>query len=103
MSLTLHQDPQSSLLRLEGTFTFESHTAFRTATQALLDRPGTQRLLLDMSALTYMDSSSLGMLLLLREKAEVGGIKVVLIKPSPMVMTILKVVRFGKLFEIQED
>jgi anti-anti-sigma factor len=103
MSLTLHKDAQASLIRLEGTFTFESHGAFKTATQELLDLPGCRTLTLDLSGLSYMDSSSLGMLLLLRDKTEAKGIKVVLIKPSPTVMSILKVVQFGRLFEIQES
>jgi len=103
MSLTLHKDAQASLIRLEGTFTFESHAAFRGLTQELIDAPGARQLTLDLSGLSYMDSSSLGMLLLLRDKTEAKGIKVVLIKPSPAVMSILKVVQFGRLFEIQED
>jgi len=103
MMLTLHRDPTSSLIRLEGNFTFESHQAFRSATQELLDAPGTEQITLDLSGLQYMDSSSLGMLLVLREKTEEKGITVVLIKPSPTVAGILKIVQFGKLFEIRED
>ncbi|BDU69498.1 STAS domain-containing protein [Geothrix oryzae] len=102
MSLTLHQDLQASRLRLEGQFTFEAHTQFRSATQEVLDATAAGPITLDLSGLSYLDSSALGMLLLLREKAESKGLRVVLGKPSPVVMEILKIVQFGKLFEIQE-
>ena len=102
MSLALHQDFQASRLRLEGTFTFESHVQFRSATQDLLETTSADRIYLDLSGLSYLDSSALGMLLLLREKAEMKGLTVALVKPSPMVLDILKIVRFEKLFDIQE-
>ncbi len=102
MDLVLNHEPGSSLLRLEGRFTFESHSVFRAVTQALLDAPETREITLDLSGLSYLDSSSLGMLLLLKEKADPQGIPLILLKPSPVVMGILKVVQFGKLFEIQE-
>ena len=103
MGLTLQKDLPNSTIRLEGTFTFEAHAAFRSATQELVDAPDARQITLDLSGLSYMDSSSLGMLLLLRDKTEAKGIRVVLIRPSPAVMAILKVVQFGKLFEIRES
>ncbi|HEY3400259.1 MAG TPA: STAS domain-containing protein [Geothrix sp.] len=102
MSLSLHQDSQTSSLRLEGRFMFEAHTHFRNATQNLLDATTARQITLELSGLSYMDSSALGMLLLLREKAEAKDIKVVLANPSPAVMEILKIVQFGKLFDIRE-
>lgn len=102
MPLALHPDIQTSSLRLEGTFTFEEHVPFRDATQMLLEAARTPHLTLDLSGLDYMDSSALGMLLLLKEKAEMKGIKVILVKPSPSVMQILRIVQFGRLFDIVE-
>lgn len=102
MDLILNRDPETSLLKLEGRFTFESHSAFRMATQELLDAEETSEIVLDLSGLSYLDSSSLGMLLLLRDKSEARGLKVALLNPSPAVAGILKVVQFGKLFEIRE-
>lgn len=102
MSLVLHQDRQTSSLRMEGTFTFESHAQFRSVSQDLLNATTSSQISLNLSALTYMDSSALGMLLLLRETAEAKGVKILLEDPSPVVMEILKVVQFVKLFEIRE-
>lgn len=103
MSLVLQPDPQTSFLRLEGTFTFDGHARFRDVTQAMLEEATGDRIVLDLSGLAYMDSSALGMLLLLKEKAEMRGLKVVLAKPSGAVMQILRIVQFGRIFEIQED
>jgi len=101
MTFTIQTDPQHGLLRLEGTFTFDGHAAFKAATTEALDA-GHPAIALDLSGVSYMDSASLGMLLLLREKAQAKGVKVVLSRPSPTVLTILRVVQFGKLFDIQE-
>lgn len=101
MNFSTHTEGQTGVIKLEGRFTFEAHQEFKAASTPML----AQSLLaihLDLSGVAYMDSSSLGMLLLLREKAEAKGIKVVLLRPSPSVLAIIKVVQFGKLFEIVE-
>lgn len=102
MNLSSHIEGKVGTLRMEGRFTFESHQPFKSATAPLLGAPDLERIELDLSAITYMDSSSLGLLLLLREKAEAKNIKVVLVRPSPTVMGILNVVHFSRLFEIVE-
>ena len=102
MTLLIHPAPQSGLLRMEGTFTFEAHGPFKAATTGLLEREDLRAITLDLAGVTYMDSAALGMLLLLRERAEARGLKVVLSRPAPTVRNILQVVQFGKLFEIRE-
>lgn len=101
MTFTIQNDLQHGLLRLEGTFTFDGHTVFKAATSEALET-GQSALTLDLSGVSYMDSASLGMLLLLRERAQARGMSVILSRPSPSVLTILRVVQFGKLFEIRE-
>ncbi len=49
----------------------------------------------------YLDSSALGMLLLLREKSEAAGKSVSLIGLQGMVKQVLEIANFGKLFSIQ--
>jgi anti-anti-sigma factor len=87
---------------IEGKFNFESHKDFKAATGPLLETPGLTEIHLDLRNVNYMDSSSLGMVLLLREKADIKNISVLLLHPSNSVMTILNVVRFDKLFKIVE-
>ena len=100
MNFSAHTNSNSGQVMLVGRLTFECHQAFRDATEPLLNAVGQSRLQLDLSGVTYMDSSALGMLLVLREKAETRNMTIALVKPSPCVIAILKVVQFGKLFQI---
>lgn len=102
MTLTIQPDTQPGLLHLEGTFTFDTHGIFKEATTELLQAGGLRTIVLELSRVSYMDSAALGMLLLLRERAEARGMKVVLSRPTAMVHSILQVVQFGRLFEIRE-
>lgn len=54
----------------------------------------------DLSAATYVDSSALGMLLLLREHAKCHGGSVILDHPSKQIDNILKIANFEQLFTI---
>jgi anti-anti-sigma factor len=55
-----------------------------------------------MSNVEYLDSSALGMMLLMRERAEIAGKKIVINGVSPFVVAILKTANFEKLFEITD-
>lgn len=55
---------------------------------------------IDLSETTYMDSSALGMLLLLREKTGGNPGKIEFTNVTPEVMNILKVAKFDQLFTI---
>lgn len=101
MTLLLHPDPRPGTLRLEGRFTFEWHTEFRAAAQELVVQAEAGDITLDLAAVSYMDSASLGMLMLLREKAQAKGLRVVLDRPTPTVRNILNIVEFDKLFDIR--
>lgn len=56
----------------------------------------------DLSAADYMDSSALGMLLLLREHAKDNGGKVLIERPSEKIDNVLKLSDFGQLFTINK-
>ena len=101
MNLTLDKDLPTSTLHLKGNFQFGGRPVFQSATDDLLALPGRRDLTLDLSAVSFMDSASLGMLLVLREKAEALGRKVVIQNPSPTVQNILSIVHFERLFEIK--
>jgi len=89
------------IVKLDGRFTFDAGATFKQSTQALLTESKISELHLDLSGLTYMESSALGNLLLLREKAESKGVKIVLLRPAPSVRTTLDAVRFHTIFEIR--
>jgi len=54
----------------------------------------------DCSQLTYLDSSGLGLLLVLRDRARSQGCAVALVDCSQGILEILNTVQFGRLFRV---
>lgn len=88
-------------LRLGGRFDFHAHREFRTAYEQALATPAAKVVVVDFSGVDYLDSSALGMLLLLKEKVEAGGRQVELAGLKGTVKQVLEVANFGKLFTIR--
>jgi anti-anti-sigma factor len=101
MLITEKTDNQVTRLALEGRFDFHSHRDFRSAYEAVLAQPAIREVIVDFKRVDYLDSSALGMLLLLREKAEAGSKKVKLANLSGAVKQVLEIANFGKLFAIE--
>ena len=55
---------------------------------------------IDLGEVDYLDSSALGMLLMLREKAQAANKKIVLSNCKGSVRQVLEIANFGKLFTI---
>jgi anti-anti-sigma factor len=100
MSLTTSysEHDKSVTIRISERFDFSVHREFR---QAYRDRvPGAVRYVVDLNGTEYMDSSALGMLLLLREHAAGSDSSIRIINCSPEIRQILAISNFSKLFEI---
>jgi len=100
MKFTSQIEDQTGTVKLEGRFTFETHPAFKSCTQSLLETRNLRLVVLDMEAVSYMDASSLGMILLLRESTEARKLGLALRRPSASVRRLLEIVQFEKIFEI---
>jgi anti-anti-sigma factor len=100
MQIVSRTQNNESTIVLSGRFDFSSHRDFRAAYEALLAAGGISKITLDMQGVEYLDSSALGMLLLLNEKATPSNIKVVISKPQTNVRQILEIANFNKLFTI---
>lgn len=87
-------------LHMKGRFDFNVHRSFKAAYDPLLHEKGINTLEIDLSEVEYLDSSALGMLLLVRERAEAEGKHVVLARPSSTVAQILDIANFKKLFTV---
>ena len=80
---------------MTGRFDINSYKEF---TQAYQGRPEpVSKYVLDMSKLEYMDSSALGMILMLRESAGGENAKINVIHSTPGIRKILKTANFDKL------
>ena len=85
-----------------GRFDFSAHRGFKEAYDPLLGNSSVTAIVIDLSGVDYMDSSALGMLLMLRERAQGVSKKVSLSRPNHTVSQILDIANFAKLFSISK-
>ena len=85
-------------VQVEGRFDFSAHQEFRDA----YEKAGSSinQYVIDMARTSYLDSSALGMLLLLRDHAGGDNANVRIIKCNPDVRRILTISNFEQLFSI---
>lgn len=88
-----------AVILLAGRFDFGSHDVFREAVDSVLTSPATA-IAVDFSDVDYLDSSALGMLLMLRDQARGTARDVTLAGCRGAVKQILDIANFGKLFPI---
>lgn len=102
MQITRNDDENQLCLKLSGRFDFHCHKDFRSAYEQALESERANRIEVNFSGVDYLDSSALGMLLLLREKADAAGKQIVLTGLHGTVKQVLDVANFGKLFTIRD-
>lgn len=85
---------------MKGRFDFHVHRDFKEAYTKLFDIASVRQIEIEMSKLDYLDSSALGMLMLLNERAKSVNKTVVLVNPSGVVSQVLEVANFNRLFNI---
>ncbi len=101
MQIASTLDGSRTRLSLNGRFDFHSHRDFRAAYEKVLEEAGVREIEINFRGVDYLDSSALGMLLLLREKAESTGKSVVLTGLQGTVKQVLDMANFGKLFSVK--
>ncbi len=98
ISSSVSENGKTVTISVSGKFDFQLYDEFRSS---YVDTQGAGiQYMVDLSGTDYLDSSALGMLLLLREHAGGEGSKIDIVNASPDVKKILDVANFGKLFEI---
>lgn len=93
-----HRDG-SAVIVLAGRFDFNAHREFREAVGQAVSGEGSP-VRVDLGGVDYLDSSALGMLLMLRDKAKGAGKDVVLVSARGAVKQVLDIANFGKLFTL---
>lgn len=91
-------DGKKLTIAIKGRFDFGSHQVFRDAYERFYKVP--ELYVVDLKDTTYMDSSALGMLLLLRDHAGGDDSEVQVININSDVRKILAISNFDKLFDI---
>lgn len=96
---SLGPDGKTVVISVKGRFDFQSHRDFR---DAYYKHSGNKHsYVVDLSATDYMDSSALGMLLLLRQHAGGDEAHVVIRHPNPTIQKVLTIANFHKMFTLE--
>ena len=98
ISVDVSGDKKKATLKVSGRFDFSLHNDFRKAYKDLGITGG--EYIIDLGSTEYLDSSALGMLLLLKEHAEGESSKVRIINSSAEILEILNIASFDKLFTL---
>jgi HptB-dependent secretion and biofilm anti anti-sigma factor len=101
MPISTHRSESGSelMISIKGRFDFSSHQEFREAYE-VADGPD-ESYQIDMAETTYLDSSALGMLLLLRDYAGGDNARITIVNCNNDVRKILTISNFEQLFTIR--
>jgi anti-anti-sigma factor len=100
MEAQLNAENARAVISLEGRFDFSRHREFRGACDQALAAAGVREVEVDFGRVDYIDSSALGMLLMLRDNARGANKTVKLANCRGNVRQILDIANFSKLFPI---
>lgn len=99
VTTNLSDDKKHLTIKVDGRFDFSQHTDFRAAYKDLnLARAD---IVIDLSGTDYVDSSALGMMLLLKEFAETCDSTVRIRTSKEAIREILTIASFDKIFKIE--
>ena len=96
---SMSEDKKTVTISVSGRFDFSLHNEFRKTYKDVADS-GIQYIL-DLKASEYMDSSALGMLLMLKEHADKNSSKIKISNISADIRDILTIASFDKLFVLE--
>lgn len=99
MSVSSSVNDKTITIKVSGRFDFSSHQEFRQIYESVPE--SVTQYSVDMSDATYLDSSALGMLLLMRDHAGGDSAIIEIINCNDDVKKILTISNFGQLFNIR--
>jgi len=99
VSCNISQENKQVTISVDQRFDFSLHQQFRDVYSKCLDQ--NLNYILDLSHTDYMDSSALGMILLLKDHVELHASKLVISKPNDTVNKILEIAQFHRLMTIK--
>lgn len=100
MSIQCSKVDNRVVISIEGSFDVSCYDDFNEAYKPYLSDAGSV-FEIDMHKTDYLDSSALGMLLLLRERTGGDKRRIQIVHVNEAVMAILKVAHFDQLFAVQ--
>ncbi|MBN4054168.1 STAS domain-containing protein [Nitrospira defluvii] len=101
LDINVRNDETTSRWILKGRFDYHANNIFRKTYKKNLEGKDKLEIEVDLGGVDYIDSSALGMLLLLKDKAENNKRSVCLVNCNEMVRQILDIANFEKMFKIK--
>lgn len=100
MSVTAYhsKDGDEVTVAVAGRFDYRVYDSFKASYASVKEN---SQINVDLSNTEYMDSSALGMLLMLREHVGKAA-NILLVNPPPDVLRVLSIANFDKLFAIKQ-
>lgn len=98
ISVNISADNKSATIKVNGRFDFSLHNEFRKSYKDVGITSG--QYLVDLAGTDYLDSSALGMLLLLKEQADSQSCSVRLTGFTDEIKEILVIASFDKIFTL---
>lgn len=100
MQFTVHIEDDKARISLPHSFDAHAQTDFRHAYIRILKDPAVRELEIDFTTVDYIDSSALGNLLLLRQRAEKQVQSIRFTQCRPDVMRTFSMANFHRIFDI---
>ena len=101
LSITTSEAPGKFVIGLSGQFDFYSNKEFRRAYDSALKNTQITEIEINLAQVNHIDSSALGMLLMLKDKAGETGQKIILSGATGTLMDVMKVASFDTLFTLR--
>ena len=98
MSVSIEKNSQANelMIKVNGRFDFGVHQDFRSASEKVVG--SIKSIVIDLQGTDYVDSSALGMLLVLRDKLGENQQAIKIVNAKPEVKKIFQIASFDKLF-----
>lgn len=100
MSINTVVNGSTATIHINGRFDFNKQRDFKDSYEPQLNNAAVNAIEIHLDGVDYLDSSALGMLLMLRERTAAVGKSLKLCKPGAGVAQILDIANFSKLFKI---
>lgn len=101
MGINVRVQDSIARMTMSGRFDFQMHREFKEAYTPLMVNDAVREIEIEMGKVDYIDSSALGMLMLLNERAKVTNKSVTLLNPSGVTSQALKIAYFDRIFQIR--
>ncbi|MDD2914809.1 MAG: STAS domain-containing protein [Gallionella sp.] len=103
MTISVQTYNNMARISVSGRFDFSAHVDFKNAYMRLIENVAIHKIEIEMSAVEYIDSSALCMLMQLDERVKIADKMIVLLDVSCAVLKVLKVACFDKIFTLTQS